>query len=267
MMNGPRRWLITGVSSGIGAALADLALARGDTVIGCARDAQRLSEFEASAPGRAIGLRLDLSVADAVGPALQRVIAAGPLDVVVSNAGQGLFGAFEETSISEAKALFDINVFGPWAVAQAVLPHMRERRAGQIVHISSGVGLTGMAGMSAYSASKFALEGLSEALAQEIAAFGIKLLIVEPGAVKTPFITSGTKETASRIDDYAFISGEGRSSLAGYYEASASTPQAVADAVLAAIDQSNQPLRLLVGEDLKQAVHGKGEHLVAIAKA
>ncbi|HEY6868867.1 MAG TPA: SDR family NAD(P)-dependent oxidoreductase [Novosphingobium sp.] len=260
-----QRWLITGVSSGIGAALARAVLAQGHTVVGCARDAAALAAFEAAAPGRAIALKLDLSRTDEVGPAVSRVLEGGPLEVVVSNAGQSLFGAFEETSIAEARQLFDVNVFGPWALAQAALPHFRARGGGQIVHISSGCGLTGMAGLSAYSASKFALEGFSEALAQEIAAFGIRLMLVEPGAVATRFISHGTREAAARMADYAFLSGQGKAPLEAYYGAAASPPEAVAEAILAALATPEPPLRLLVGEDVKGAVGAKADQLAALS--
>lgn len=260
-MTGAKRWFITGVSSGIGEALAEAALARGDSVVGCARSSDDVARFAAKAPGRSIGMQLDVTRPDDVKRVVAAAIAAGSLDIVVNNAGQSRFGAFEETSIEEAKGLFDINVFGPWAVAQAVLPHLRQRGGGQLIHISSALGLFGMAGLSAYSASKFALEGFSEALAQEVAAFGIKLLLVEPGAVATKFISHGTREVSRRMPEYAFVSGNGKSTLEGYYASYASSPQQVADAILSTIASAEPPLRLIVGVDAQGSVQAKVSQL------
>jgi NAD(P)-dependent dehydrogenase (short-subunit alcohol dehydrogenase family) len=260
-----RRWLITGVSSGIGAALASAVLARGERVIGIARDPAAIARFEALAPGRAEGLQLDVSRTERVEAAVHRALEGGVLDVVVNNAGQSLFGALEETSIAEVRALFDINVFGPWALAQAVLPHMRARGQGTLVHVSSGCGLNGMAGMSAYCASKFALEGFSESLAQELQPFGINVMLVEPGAVATRFISHGTRETARRLEAYGFLSGGGKAVLEAYYAESAATPEAVADAVLTALNAAPPPLRLLIGADMREPARRKGEALVELA--
>jgi short-subunit dehydrogenase len=266
-MSDGERWLITGISSGIGAALARAVLARGHMVIGCARDAAVLAAFEQTAPGRAIALQLDLSRTQDIAPAIASVLASGPLDVVVSNAGQSIFGAFEETSVEEARALFDVNVFGPWALAQAVLPHLRERGSGQIVHLSSGCGLNGTPGLSAYSASKFALEGFSEAMAQEVAAFGVRVMLVEPGAVATRFISHGTRETTRRMDEYAFLSGQGKAPLEAYYTAAALAPERVAEEILAAVSAAEPPLRLLVGDDVRVPILQKGEELARLARS
>lgn len=262
-----RRWFITGVSSGIGAALAQAALARGDSVVGVARDPEAVRRFEALAPGRTEGVRLDVSHPAEVAAAVARAIEGGPLDVVVSNAGQSLFGAFEEVSIGEARALFDVNVFGPWAVAQAVLPHFRARGGGQLVHISSGCGVSGMPGLSAYCASKFALEGFSEAMAGEIAAFGVRLMLVEPGAVATRFISHGTREAGRRMPEYGFLSGQGKAPLDAYYQDAAASPESVAAAILKALDQAEPPLRLVLGEDVRPGVREKGAKLIAAAEA
>ena len=263
-MSEPKRWLITGISSGIGQALAQAALKRGDTVVGCARNAADVAKFEALAPGRSIGVQLDVSKTDEIDRVIERVAAGGPLDIVVNNAGQSLFGAFEEVSIAEVKALFDVNVFGPWALARAVLPHFRARGQGQLVQVSSACGLNGMAGLSAYCASKFALEGFSEALAFEAAQFGVKLLLVEPGAVATRFISHGTHEAGRRMPEYSFLSGQGKAVLEGYYATSASPPERVAEAILGALDNPQAPLRLLVGEDTHEGVRAKGEQLLAL---
>lgn len=207
---GGRRWLITGISSGIGAALADAAFRRGDSVIGMSRDGEALSRFEAQAPGRALGLQLDMADSAQVEAIAERMDDIGPVDILVNNAGQSLFGAFEEVSVAEARALFDVNLFGPWALTRALLPHFRAQGKGTIVQISSGCGLSGTPGLSAYCASKFALEGLTETLAQEVTAFGIRTMLVEPGAIATRFISHGTRDAGVRIPAYDFLSGQGR---------------------------------------------------------
>ena len=264
-MSETKRWLITGVSSGIGSALAEAVLKRGDFIIGCARGEAHVAKFDALAPGQTKGVQLDLSRIETIQPAVDKILADGPVDVLVNNAGQSIYGAFEEISVSEMKALFDVNVFGPWALAQAILPHMRERGSGQLIHMSSGCGLIGMGGLSAYCASKHALEGFSESMAQEIGAFGIKLLLVEPGAVATKFISHGTREAARRMPEYSFISGTGKSGLEGYYASAASSPEEVVTAIFAALDSPEPPLRVIVGDDLRGTLHGKGEQLLQLA--
>ena len=264
---GGRRWLITGISSGIGAALADAAFRRGDSVIGMSRDGEALSRFEAQAPGRALGLRLDMADSAQVEAIAERLDDIGPVDILVNNAGQSLFGAFEEVSIAEARALFDVNLFGPWALTRALLPHFRAQGKGTIVQISSGCGLSGTPGLSAYCASKFALEGLTETLAQEVAAFGIRTMLVEPGAIATRFISHGTRDAGVRIPAYDFLSGQGKAALEDYYATAASPPERVADTIIAALDQDQLPLRLLVGDDLRYPVRKKATALAALADA
>jgi len=261
-----RRWLITGISSGIGAALARAALARGDRVVGTARSARGAAAFEAAGGERATALVADIGDPAQIAPLARAALGAGPIDILVNNAGQSLFGAVEEVGLDEARALFDVNLFGPWALTRALLPHFRARGAGTIVQMSSGCGINGVAGLSAYCASKFALEGLTEALAQEVAAFGIGVMLVEPGAIATRFISHGTREAATRLPDYAFLSGEGKAVLEGFYADAASPPEHVARAILAALDGDAPPLRLLVGDDMKAPVRQKAAALAALAE-
>lgn len=264
-MASQRRWLITGISSGIGEALATAAIARGDHVIGIARDEAALARFATNGDGLATPLRADMSDPLQVRDLASRSIAIGPVDILVNNAGQSLFGAFEETSVDEVRALFDVNVLGPWALTQAMLPHFRARGSGTIIQMSSGCGLNGMAGLSAYCASKFALEGFTEALAQEVAGFGVRAMLVEPGAIATRFISHGTSEAAARLPDYAFLSGQGKAALDSYYVAAASPPESVANAIMAALDRDELPLRLLVGADNHGPVRQKAAALAALA--
>ncbi|GAA4902140.1 oxidoreductase [Streptomyces coeruleoprunus] len=179
-------WLITGASSGFGRAIAEAAVADGDVVVGAARRPEALDDLVAAHPGQVEALRLDVTDPAAIDAAVQGVVARhGRMDVLVNNAGRTHVGAFEETADAELRDLFDLHVFGPAALVRAVLPHMRERRSGAVVQMSSMGGQMSFAGFSAYSGTKFALEGMSEALADEVREYGVKVLIVEPGAFRT----------------------------------------------------------------------------------
>ena len=171
-------WLVTGASSGFGRAIVEAALAAGDVVVGAARRTEGLDDLVAARPDQMEALRLDVTDTGAAEAAVRDVVARhGRIDVLVNNAGRTHVGAFEETTEQELRDLFDLHVFGPAALTRAVLPFMRERRSGAIVQMSSMGGQMSFAGFSAYSGTKFALEGLSEALADEVAEYGIKVLI------------------------------------------------------------------------------------------
>ena len=180
-------WLITGVSSGFGLELARAALARGDTVVGTVRQRAQADRFEQLAPGRAAcgAARRDARRTTSSPRCSRRSSRAGHLDVLVNNAGYGLFGAVEEISDAEARDVMETNFFGALAVMRAVLPHFRERRGGHVFNVASVAGVIGFPGCGLYSASKFALEGMTEALAAELAPFGIRVTIVEPGGLRT----------------------------------------------------------------------------------
>jgi NAD(P)-dependent dehydrogenase (short-subunit alcohol dehydrogenase family) len=247
----PRTWLITGVSSGIGLKLAQAALARGDTVWGSVRQPAQQTTFQGLAPGRAFAVVMDVTSPAQIRAGVARVLARGPLDVLVNNAGVGMVGAVEETGLDEARTVMETNFFGLLQVTQAVLPALRKQRRGHIVNVSSGVGLVAMPGMAVYSASKHAVEGLSEALAGEVGTFGIHVSLVEPGAVLTGFTGPGMIEAARRLPDYAHVSGHGRAGLVKYYEHQAASPDAVAQAILALVDEPKPPLRRVVGQDVQ----------------
>src|SRR5437762_1247268 len=186
-------WLITGVSGGLGRALAAAALARGDQVAGTVRKPVDLASFEALAPGRARGFLAEMTDEDAIRAAVDGAEAAlGRLDVLVANAGYGLIGAVEEASLAEIRAQFEVNVFAPIAAIQAVLPYFRKRRAGHLIAITSVSGVAVWAGTGVYCASKHALEGAVRTLAQEVAELGIKVTCVEPGGIRTNF-AAGSK--------------------------------------------------------------------------
>ncbi|MFE5757241.1 oxidoreductase [Streptomyces massasporeus] len=249
-------WLITGASSGFGRAIAEAALAAGDVVVGAARRPEALADLVAAHPDRVEALRLDVADTGAAEAAVGDVVARhGRIDVLVNNAGRTHVGAFEETTEDELRALFEVHVFGPAALTRAVLPHMRERRSGAIVQMSSMGGQLSFAGFSAYSATKFALEGMSEALADEVADFGIKVLIVEPGAFRTGLFQTGRAGVSADSGVYGKV-GETRGAVAGGDGTQPGDPAKAAALILAALDAGSTPLRLPLGDDGVSAVLG-----------
>ncbi|MEU6529557.1 oxidoreductase [Streptomyces sp. NPDC046928] len=249
-------WLITGASSGFGRALAELALADGDVVVGAVRRPEALDDLVAAHPDQVEALRLDVAETGAAETAVADVVARhGRIDVLVNSAGRTHVGAFEETTEDELRALFDVHVFGPAALVRAVLPHMRERRSGAIVQLSSMGGQMSFAGFSAYSGTKFALEGMSEALADEVADFGVKVLIVEPGAFRTSLFETGRAGASADSGLYPKVSAT-RGFVGGGDGAQPGDPAKAAALILAALEAERTPLRLPLGDDGVSAVLG-----------
>jgi NAD(P)-dependent dehydrogenase (short-subunit alcohol dehydrogenase family) len=245
-----RNWMITGVSSGFGRAVAEAALALGDTVIGTVRTEDSKAAFEAIAPGRAVAMILDVTDEAAVHAAVSTAEArTGGIDILVNNAGYGLVGGVEEASMAEIRAQFEVNVFGAIAVIQAILPFMRARRAGRILNITSVSGLVGWPSLGLYSGSKFALEGICETLAQEVAPLGIKVTMIEPGGFRTEFSKGSRVRTARTIDDYDATVGQSRRILADHAGHEKGDPAKAAQAILKIAAESMPPLRLLLGAD------------------
>ncbi len=246
----PRNWMITGVSSGFGRAVAEAALALGDRVIGTVRTSDAKAAFEAIAPGRAVAMILDVTDEAAVHAAISAAEArTGGIDILVNNAGYGLVGGVEEASMAEIRAQFEVNVFGAIAVIQAILPFMRARRAGRILNITSVSGLVGWPSLGIYSGSKFALEGICETLAQEVAPLGIKVTMIEPGGFRTQFSKGSRVRTARTIDDYDATVGQSRRILADHAGHEKGDPAKAAQAILRIAAESAPPLRLLLGAD------------------
>jgi NAD(P)-dependent dehydrogenase (short-subunit alcohol dehydrogenase family) len=243
-------WLITGVSTGLGKALARAALARGDAVAGTVRRAADLAAFEALAPGRAYGFRLDMAddaaVRATVDAAEQRL---GGLDVLVNNAGYGLVGAVEEASSAEIRAQFEVNVFGPIAAIQAILPCFRGRRAGHVINITSVSGVAVWAGTGVYCGAKHALEGVTQTLAQEVAELGIKVTNIEPGGMRTDYAGRSLVRSARVIDDYAGAGHAAQAILADHAGHEPGDPDKIAQAILKVADMDAPPLQLLLGAD------------------
>lgn len=207
-------WLITGASQGLGAIMAKHLLVNGQQVIITTRDTSKLDQSLLSNPNlEAIGL--DLMSEEAVKNAIDRIIVKyGRIDVLINNAGYGFVGAIEETSATEAQQVMDINVHATLRMIRFVLPHMRKVNNGHIINLSSMAGLIGSAGWGIYNASKFAVEGLSEALSQELQDLRIKVTLVEPGALRTNFLGGSLHSSQHIIDDYAATVGQRRKLLA-----------------------------------------------------
>jgi NAD(P)-dependent dehydrogenase (short-subunit alcohol dehydrogenase family) len=250
-----RVWLITGASSGFGRAITEAAVAADDTVIATARNAAVLADLAAAHPGQVEALALDVTDVAAIEATVSGVIARhGRIDVLVNNAGRAHVGAAEETSEAELRSLFDVHVFGPAALVRAVLPHMRKRRSGSIVQMSSMGGQLSFAGFSAYSGTKFALEGMSEALADEVRPLGIKVLIVEPGAFRTGLF--GATTDSEQITDYSATVGPTRRMVQASDGHQPGDPAKAAAAILTAVDAPETPLRLPLGDDAVDAISG-----------
>ena len=256
-------WFITGASSGYGLALARYALGRGYNVVATARSVAKLAALTAIAPDRVLTQKLDVTVpADAATAVKAAVARFGRIDVLINNAGYGIIGAVEETPEAEYRAQMDTNFFGALSVTKAALPILRAQKGSAIVNISSMGGQLSFAGGSAYSASKFALEGFSEALAQEVAPFGIKVVIVEPGALRTQFSSPDTIKRMPVMAAYQDIVGTMRALVYDMDGKQDGDPLKAARALDLALNTQRTPLRLQVGADAIAAVRAHAEHLL-----
>ncbi|SHF58331.1 NADP-dependent 3-hydroxy acid dehydrogenase YdfG [Jatrophihabitans endophyticus] len=257
-----RVWLVTGCSSGLGRALADEALRRGDRVVVTARRSETVGDLAAAHPGRALPLALDVtddaSVRDAVAAAEAHF---GRIDVVVNNAGYGYLAAVEEGEDEPVATLFDTNVHGVVRVLKAVLPGMRRRRSGRVVNVSSFGGLAAFAATGYYHATKFALEGLSESLAAELAPLGIAVTIVEPGGMRTDWAGASMQQSPVRIADYDETAGARRTSTLAVSGRQPGDPRRAAAAIVAAVERDEPPLRLLLGSDALAGATARWERL------
>ncbi|MFZ3562622.1 oxidoreductase [Streptomyces sp. BH055] len=250
-----RVWLVTGASSGFGRAITEAAVAAGDVVVAAARRTAPLDDLVAAHPDQVETLALDVTAVGDVRAAVDGVADRhGRIDVLVNNAGRGMVGAVEEASDAELRDLMDLHFFGPAALTRAVLPHMRGRGSGTIVQLTSMGGRFAFAGVGAYCATKFALEGLSEALAAEVAPLGIRVLIVEPGAFRTGFAGSADLTPVSTLDAYQDTVGPVLSALPGGSGQEPGDPAKAAAAILTAVDADEAPLRLPLGNDAVDAI-------------
>jgi NAD(P)-dependent dehydrogenase (short-subunit alcohol dehydrogenase family) len=245
-----RTIFITGVSSGLGRAFAEGALNAGHQVVGTVRNTNDANDFEALAPGRAHARSLDVTDDAAVFRTVADIESSvGPIDVVIANAGYGLEGIFEETPLSEVRAQFATNVFGVAATLQAALPYMRQRRAGHLMAVTSMGGLMAVPGMSAYCASKFAVEGMLESLRKEVAAFGIRVTAIEPGSFRTDWAGRSMTRAQRSIPDYDELFDPIRRARQAASGNQLGDPAKAAQAVLAIVDADEPPAHLVLGSD------------------
>ncbi|MCT2583130.1 oxidoreductase [Actinophytocola gossypii] len=249
-MTNPRVWLVTGANSGFGRAITEDAVAAGDTVVAAVRRPETMADLVAAHPDQVDPVRLDVTDTARIDEAVADVLSRhGRIDVLVNNAGRTQVGAVEETTDDELRHLFDLHFFGPAALIRAVLPAMRARRSGAIVNLSSVGGQVTMPGFSAYCATKFALEGLSEALAAEVGEFGVKVLVVEPGAFRTNLFGAGAAYFSAEDPVYADSAGRTRTFVRTGHGGQAGDPVKAAEAIRTALAADDTPLRLPLGDD------------------
>lgn len=251
-------WLITGCSKGLGRALAQQALESGYRVVLTARDVSTLSDIVERHGDAAAALALDVTnpeqVRAAVAAAEERF---GGVDVLVNNAGFGYLGAIEEGEDAEVRDMFETNVFGTWNMIKGVLPGMRTRGHGHIVNISSVGGLVTFPAVGFYHMAKFAVEGLSETLAKEIAPFGLGVTVVEPGAFRTDFRGASLKQSSVRLPAYADSAGKARDGVFAAHGRQQGDPVLGSKAIVTALESDEPPLHLVIGGDALDQIRKK----------
>lgn len=259
-----RTWLITGASRGFGELIARKALENGDAVIATARKTDGMAERFGNHPNL-LPVQLDVTNEQQAHQAVVEGIKRfGRIDILVNNAGYGLLGAVEEATKEEIEPLFATNVFGLLAVTRAVLPHMRRQRSGHVINISSIGGYEAYHGWGVYGATKFAVEGLSEALHQELKPLGIHVTVVEPGFFRTDFLDASSLVTSgNQIADYAETVGVMRNVASDLSHAQPGNPAKLADAFLTLANAKNPPLRLPLGSDTVARIEQKNRSVAA----
>ena len=243
-----RIWFITGISSGLGKALAETLIQSDEFVIGTFRKDSEVENFNTVHQDKARGVLLDVTDMENIDAMIQEVVSEfGQIDVLVNNAGIGYSGAVEEASLGDVRKVFEANFFGTLKMTQAVLPHMRSKKNGHIIQISSHAGVKAFAGFGIYNASKFALEGFSEALAQEVKPLGIGLTLVEPGPFRTNFAGRSLMRAKKQIEDYQDTAGNFRAKLDGVHNKQEGDPIKAAKIILQHINSGSDTLRLPLG--------------------
>ena len=243
-----RVWFITGTSTGFGYLLTEEVLKRGERVIATARDVSKLSTLTQQYPDRIKTLTLDVTNPQEIISVAERGIAAfGHVDVLVNNAGYGVNGAIEEVSEDEFERMFQTNIYGLIRVTRAFLPHLRRRRSGHIFNLSSIGGLIGSAGWGFYNTTKFAVEGFSEALAEEMKPLGVRVTVVEPGPFRTDFLGRSGKLAKQELIEYAVTAGKAREYLKTQSGRQPGDPQKAVEAIIAAANSPKPPLHLILG--------------------
>lgn len=252
-------WFITGVSSGFGAELAKAAIVRGDRVAATFRQPQQADAFTQQYGAAGLGVVLDVTNESEAASAIQQAVNHfGRIDVLVNNAGYGTIGAAEEFSMAEIRQQFDTNFFGAVALTKAALPLMREQQSGHVLFISSAAGFKATGGFGIYNASKFALEGFAEALAQEVGALGIRVTIVQPGPFRTQFASSSVKLAQNRIEAYKLTPvAQMYHYIARIDGKQEGDPVKGAQAIVDFVHSDNKSLRLPLGKHALDAIKAK----------
>ncbi len=252
-------WFITGASRGIGAEIAKAALASGDKVVATGRNRAQIAKTLAADADRALAVELDVAQEAQAQAAVNAALARfGRIDVLVNNAGYGQLGLFEEVETGDIERQYATNVFGLFHVTRAVLPAMREQRSGHVFNITSVAGLIGMPGASIYCSSKFAIEGFSEGLAREVAQFGIKVTIVEPGPFRTNFLDGSSIRIGARaVPDYGDFADQAKAAYLDRNGKQPGDPAKLAQALLVLAATEHPPLRYLAGSDGLGRYEGK----------
>lgn len=255
-------WLITGCSTGFGRELSQQVLKLGHNVAVTARNTDSITDLTNQYPDTSIPVRLDVTKPEEVQSAVENVMQKfGRIDVLVNNAGIGYFGAVEESEEEEARRMFEINFWGLVSMTKQVLPIMRKQRSGHIINISSIAGLVGNPGVGFYNATKFAVDGLSEALSKETAPLGIKVTIVAPSGFRTDWAGRSANETRTVIEDYAQTAGKNRELIRNNSGKQPGDPLKAAEAIIKVVETENPPLRLLLGVGALRGARNKIEVL------
>lgn len=257
-----RVWFITGISSGLGNALMRAVMQNGDFAVGSFRQQGQVDDFNSSHKERGVALKVDMTKPVEIEQAVRFIESNFKrIDVVVNNAGFGFAGAIEETSMSEIREVFEANFFGTLQLTQSVLPLLRKQRSGHIIQISSHGGIKAFPGFGIYNASKFALEGFSEALAAEIAPLGIKVTIIEPGPFRTNFAGNSFREARITIAEYGATAGAFRERMKQVNGKQEGDPEKAAQAIINIINSENPPLRLPLGKVALSTITSKLESI------
>ncbi|CAN5181804.1 oxidoreductase [soil metagenome] len=263
MIDLKRVWFITGCSTGFGRELAREVLAAGNSAAVTARNPEDVKDIIADYPQSAIALRLDVTNDEDIAAAIQQALDKfGKIDVLVNNAGIGYFGAVEESEDDEVRRMFEINFWGLANVTKAILPHMRKQRSGHILNVASIGGLVGFPGVGFYNATKFAVDGYSEALSKEVAEFGIKITVIAPSGFRTDWAGRSANNSKIIIDDYTnTAAGQNKNNIRGNSGNQAGDPVRAAKAIIKAVNAENPPLHLLLGEAALKGARNKIEVL------
>jgi len=258
-------WFITGCSTGFGRELTKELLQNGYRVVVTARQTKDVQDLVADYPETAISVQLDVTVKEQIKNAVQVAMERfGQIDVLVNNAGIGYFGAIEESEEAEVRRMFEINVFGLAQMTQEVLPHMRAQRSGHILNIASIGGLRSFPGVGFYNATKYAVDGLSEALAKEVAPLGIKVTVIAPSGFRTDWAGRSAKNTEVKIEDYASTAWKNMGDIRGYSGNQPGDPVKAAKAMIQVVETAQPPMRLLLGAAALKGARLKLEELKMI---